>query len=152
VAGARHRRDRRCSSSHELSFRRGNMAVRAARASRRPGSKAPSRARARNRPSQAGKMFPSRAPRSVQRRRIRLHWAPGSTAHACAKRHSRRPRSGKRSLPARCERSERLVARTARRCTLTSRESSARSGIAICRPIRLEQPSEIGQRLTRARS
>ena len=121
VAGTRHRRDRRCSSSHgSCPSAEGIWPSGRQRASRWPVSKAPSRARARNRPSRAGKMFSPRAPRQEQRRRSRHHRPHATTTHACAKRHHRCPRSREKILPARSERSERLVAGPARRRTLTS--------------------------------
>ena len=97
------------------SGRRGPPGSRAAR--RRPGP-----GPATGRPGRA-RCFPPRAPRSEQRRRSRHHQAHGTTGHACAERQSQCPRSGKRSLPARGERSERPVAGPARRRTLTSREA-----------------------------
>src|SRR6266542_5881686 len=61
------------------------------------------------------------------------HETRGSTARTCAKQLRRCPRSGKRSLDARSERSERPVAGPARRRTLTSREDPPdRHG--FCRP------------------
>ena len=104
------------------------------RASRWPGSKAPSRARARNRPCPGGQdVFPA----GTQIRTAPAKPAPsghGDTGHACAERHSRCPRSGKRSLPARGERSERPVAGPARRRTLTSPGDPARTAIRVASP------------------
>jgi hypothetical protein len=105
------------------------MAVRAARASRRPGSKAPSRARARNRLARAARCFPRGHPDqksageagSTKRTAIRL---TGALLGALGAR-----RQGKDLCLSGASAARGQLRDQARRCTLASRESSRRGSL-----------------------
>jgi hypothetical protein len=105
------------------------MAVRAARASRQLGSKAPSRARARNWPSRAGKMFSRGHPDqksageagSAKRTAIRLTGALLGALGARAQ--------GKDLCLSGASAARGRLRDQARRCTLASRESSRRGSL-----------------------